>query len=77
MNSDNQAKRQSLTHAKLHLLSIMIDSSPSLLKNTNDIKNILHDVCLPIIIEEYSKFKKILDARKNQNPNDSQDENEI
>jgi len=58
-------------HAKLHLLSIMIDSLPSLLKNINDLKNILVDVCLSIIIEEYSKFKKILDAKRNQDPNES------
>ena len=71
MNSENLTKKQSLMHAKLHLLSIMIDSLPSLLKNINDLKNILVDVCLSIIIEEYSKFKKILDAKRNQDPNES------
>ncbi|CDW84473.1 small subunit processome component 20 homolog [Stylonychia lemnae] len=77
MNSENAVKRQSLMHAKLHLLSIMIESIPALFKNPNDIKNIIADVCMPIITDEYTKFKKQLDKKKQAgDADDSQGEDD-
>lgn len=58
MSSDNPVKKNALDHAKLHLIGIIIDAMPSLIKNQNDISTIINTACWQVIQDEYLKIKE-------------------